>query len=72
MTEPLSADIHRSTAGITPEQVFCFEKLRQVKNDYMFSSGSVRHQTERSVALMPHPGDNVIVREYPGQERAHI
>lgn len=64
MVEPLSADIHRSIAGVLLEQVFCFEKLRQVKNDYTFSIGSIHHQIERSAALMPHPGDNVILREY--------
>ena len=63
MTGSLSTDIHRSIAGIAPEQVFCSEKLRQAKNDYTFSSGSVRHQTERSAALMPHPGDNVSLSE---------
>ncbi|MEI7811388.1 MAG: hypothetical protein WCJ01_03075 [Ignavibacteria bacterium] len=40
------------------------EMRLQVKNDYTFSFDSVHHQIERSVALMPHPGDNVIVREY--------
>ncbi len=64
MVEPLSADIHRSICGIALEQVFCYEKFRQIKNDYTFSFGSFHHQIERSGAIMPHPGDNIIVREY--------
>ena len=58
------ADIHRQTEGINLDAVFCYETRRQVRNDYTITLKANYIQLERSEALLPIPGQYVIVRKY--------
>ena len=60
----LLADIHRTIEGINLDAVFCYETKRQVRNDYTITLKASYIQLERSEAILPIPGQYVIVRRY--------
>lgn len=58
------ADIHRTTEGMNLDNVFCYETKRQVRNDYTITLEGNYIQLEKSEAILPIPGQYVIVRNY--------
>jgi transposase len=57
-------DVHRSSAGIDCDKIFCFQTTRSVNYDYTFSLNAVFVQIEKSSAPMPPPRSRVVVQEW--------
>ena len=58
------ADVHRSAEGYDLKNIFCFQTLRQVHNDYTITLEGTYVQLERSDAPLPPPKHQVCVRRY--------
>jgi len=65
------ADIHRLIDEYDFKNIFCFEKQRQVRNDYTIMLNGRYIQLEKSEAPLPIPKQYVIVRKYL-DETLHI
>lgn len=57
-------DIHNEVNGLDLDNVFCFEKERQVRNDYTVMLDGRYIQLEKSEASLPMPKQDVILRKY--------
>jgi transposase len=58
------ADLHRSVEGYDLKNIFCFQQLRQVHNDYTITLEGTYVQLERSDVPLPPPRQYVTVRRY--------
>ena len=58
------ANLHRSVEGYDLKNIFCFQQLRQVHNDYTITLEGTYVQLERSDVPVPPPKQYVTVRRY--------
>jgi len=66
-------DIHRPSAGLDFDNIFCYETLRRVYNDYTITLGAKFIQLERSPnSPLPPPGRSVTVRRHLKDDSLHI
>lgn len=57
-------DVHRSSAGIECDKIFCYQTTRSVNYDYTISLNAMFLQIEKSAAPMPPPRSRVLVQEW--------
>lgn len=58
------ADIHRSVGDLDLNNIFCFQTLRQVRNDYTITLDGQYIQLEKSESPLPPPKQYVTVRRW--------
>ena len=56
-------DVHRASAGIDLDRIFCYQTTRCVNYDYTLSLNAAFLQIEKSAAPMPPPRSRVVVQE---------
>jgi hypothetical protein len=55
-------DVHRASAGIDFDRIFCYQTTRCVNHDYTISLNAAFIQIEKSAAPMPPPRSRVVVQ----------
>jgi hypothetical protein len=66
-------NIHRPSAGLNLDNIFCFETTRKVNNDYTITLGATFIQLDASKEVSrPVPGSNVTVRRWLKDDRIRI
>ena len=53
------ADVHRDVKGIKLHEIFCYKKVRQLRNDYTINLNGGYVQLLKGSAPLPRPKQNV-------------